>query len=373
MNVRNMLSILSDAGVEVDLLTYPLGQDTPMNGLRINRLPKPPLVNKIPIGPSWLKIILDLEMAWAAYRLASREKYVLVHAIEEAVYIGLMLKKRFDLPLLYDMDSSLKEQMASYGFARLKVFAAFFAAMERAALKGSDRIITVCQALTDIAAQEAPDKPICQIEDIPLTAESPENPPDEKELTERMGGRTILLYTGNFEIYQGVHILVEAMPAVLLEHPDTLLVLVGGSGRPLDRVRDLARRLGIEQAVLFLEPRPPSQMSWFMEKASALLSPRLKGINTPLKVYTYLQSGRPVVATRLLTHTQVLEDEWAVLVEPDARGMTSGILRLLADPEEASAIGQRGSRLVEERYSMGHFRRKLLGAYDRLGGYRFEE
>ena len=49
-----------------------------------------------------------------------------------------------------------------------------------------------------------------------------------------------------------------------------------------------------------------------------LVSPRIRGTNTPLKIYSYLRSGKPIVATDLLTHTQVLSPDVARLVAPDA-------------------------------------------------------
>jgi glycosyltransferase involved in cell wall biosynthesis len=370
MNVRTMLSILSGAGVEVDLLTYPLGEETPMEGLRVFRVPRPPLMKVVPIGPSWKKIVLDMEMLPAAYRLARRGGYSLVHAVEESVYIGLLLKKRFGLPLIYDMDSSLKDQLAHYGFGRLRAVSAFISAMEKAAIKGSDAAITVCRSLTDIVIELDPDKTVFQIEDIPLQVDTHSFPPDEDDLEAFFAGKDVLLYTGNFENYQGVSLLLESMPLVLKDRPEALLVLVGGSGKSLQEIRALSGRLGVDGSVLTLDPRPPSEMDWFMKRAAVLLSPRLKGTNTPLKIYTYMESGRPVVATRLMTHTQVLEDDSSVLVEPDAGSMARGIVRLLNDPDLASRLGSRGRDVVRERYSLEVFRRKLLEAYRHLGGYK---
>ncbi len=368
MNVRTMLAILSEAGISVDLLTYPTGDDTPLPGLTIHRVRRPPGLRKVAIGPSGAKLLLDAEMLPAAWRLARRGGYRMVHAVEEAVFIGILLKRRFKLPLIYDMDSSMADQLADYGWARgpLRRLAG---GMEHWAVRRSDAVITVCRALTDIVRGIDPGKTVFQIEDIPLSLDQPEAPPDAAALETALRGRKVLLYTGNLEPYQGITLLLEAMPEVVGRHPESLLVLVGGSGQPLKKLRDEVRRRGLERSVLTVEPRPSSQMNWFMERAHALVSPRLKGTNTPLKIYTYLQSGRPVVATRMPTHTQVLEDGWAVLVEPTGAGMAGGLRRVLEQPDEAAVLGREGRRVVEERHSREHFRRGLLAAYQAVGGY----
>ena len=91
------------------------------------------------------------------------------------------------------------------------------------------------------------------------------------------------------------------------------------------------------------------------------MSPRSTGTNTPLKIYQYLRSGRPIVATRLLTHTQVLADDIAILTEPTAAAFAEGILSALSDPVRAREIGERAKRVAESKYSyeayLAHTRR----------------
>jgi glycosyltransferase involved in cell wall biosynthesis len=82
-----------------------------------------------------------------------------------------------------------------------------------------------------------------------------------------------------------------------------------------------------------------------------LVSPRSRGTNTPLKIYQYLRSGRAIVATRLLTHTQVLSDDTAVLTGVSAQEFAEGILAVVNDPEHGVAIGQRARELAETKYS----------------------
>ena len=60
-----------------------------------------------------------------------------------------------------------------------------------------------------------------------------------------------------------------------------------------------------------------------------LVSPRVHGTNTPLKVYEHLASGKPLVATRIWSHTQVLDDSVCFLVEPEPDSMAKGLLRAL--------------------------------------------
>ncbi len=100
-----------------------------------------------------------------------------------------------------------------------------------------------------------------------------------------------------------------------------------------------------------------------MEMADILASPRNKGTNTPMKIYTYLQSGRPVVATRLPTHTQVLTDEVSMLVAPTAADFAQGVQRLLADPGWGATLGRAGAQLIREHYSFAGFKNKVGEAY----------
>jgi glycosyltransferase involved in cell wall biosynthesis len=81
------------------------------------------------------------------------------------------------------------------------------------------------------------------------------------------------------------------------------------------------------------------------------VSPRSRGTNTPLKIYQYLRSGKPIVATRLLTHTQVLDDDTAVLTDASTQAYADGILAALNDPARSAAIGAAAQRLAATKYS----------------------
>ncbi|HBT97544.1 MAG TPA: hypothetical protein DEB25_07905 [Desulfobulbaceae bacterium] len=87
-----------------------------------------------------------------------------------------------------------------------------------------------------------------------------------------------------------------------------------------------------------------------------------------MKLYSYLDSGKAILATNLPTHTQVLDDACACLVEADEESMAAGMALLAASPELRQRLGERGRQLARENYSLAAFRRKLAGFYEKIGG-----
>ena len=87
-----------------------------------------------------------------------------------------------------------------------------------------------------------------------------------------------------------------------------------------------------------------------------------------MKIYQYLRSGRPIVATRLVTHTQVLSEDVAVLTPATPDGFAEGILRVLARPDEASEIAARAQHLAETKYSYDAYLTRTREACELLFG-----
>lgn len=82
-----------------------------------------------------------------------------------------------------------------------------------------------------------------------------------------------------------------------------------------------------------------------------------------MKLYSYLDSGKVVLATNLPTHTQVLTGEFAFLVEPERDSMAKGIIALLNDQDRCRLLGTKGKMVARENYSLNAFREKLRKFY----------
>jgi glycosyltransferase involved in cell wall biosynthesis len=148
--------------------------------------------------------------------------------------------------------------------------------------------------------------------------------------------------------------------------PEAQFVFMGGEPAQVAQEQRRAAALGGGGRCVFAGKRPPAELAAFLALADLVVSPRCRGVNTPFKIYTYLAAGRPLVATRIPTHTQLLDDTLAFLVDPTAEALAEGIRAALADPAEAGRRAQRGRALVEREYSRTRYAEKVRAAYAAL-------
>ncbi len=341
-------------GHEIDLVTYPFGHNVEIPGLRVFRSLRPPFVRSVKIGPSAAKIPLDILLACSALRRALTGRYEAIHSHEEGGLIGITLSALLRVPHLYDMHSSLPQQLSNFAFSRSRMLLGAFRVIERFMIRRSRVVIVICPSLEDTVRAVDPSADVVLIENAPGSAEEQATPGQAAEVRARwaLGPTTpLVLYTGTFEAYQGLDLLFAAMSAVKKVRPDARLLLAGGKADQVARARADAQHAGVADVTIFAGERPASEIPAYLLAADVLTSPRSRGTNTPLKIYQYLRSGTPVVATRLLTHTQVLDDETAVLTAPDPHAFAAGILGLLGRPAEAERLGNNARVLAETKYS----------------------
>ena len=343
---------LLDLGHTVDLVTYPFGQDVQMPGLRIFRAARPPFITHVRIGPSTAKVFLDLTLMVTAFNRARQERYDAVHSHEEGAAIGVVIASMLGVPHLYDMHSSLPQQLENFAFSKSSVLRWMFQALERTALRRSRVTIVICPHLEETARKVAPEARTILIENAPGSGEAPS---EGSGLAIRTALRLdptapVVLYTGTFEAYQGLDLLFAAARVVQRERPEVRFVLAGGKPDQVAAAKLRATAIGAE-GLIFTGEQPSELIPSYLDAADVLVSPRSSGTNTPLKIYQYLRSGRPIVATRLLTHTQVLSEDVAILTEPAPEAFARGILLAVNDPATAKRIGSAARRLADTRYT----------------------
>lgn len=347
--IRELVSVFLKLGHKVDILTFHLGEDISLSGLAIyrNRIFSG-LIRSVPPGFSFGKLILDLVLLPKALFLILRNNYNVVHCVEESAYFMAWFRwlKRF--LLVYDMDSDIPKQLAESGKIRNWFILRFVKEMEKFALKKSSAMVTICPVFTNKVKRLFPKKQVFQIEDISIS--------DQIQSEEVSAARKVILYTGNFQKYQGVELLIEGFRRIEKNWPGAELVLIGGED---NEVRALQEKYGDRQ-IIFTGKRPLSEMPRFLGMADILVSPRLTGENTPYKIYSYLASGKPILATNIISHLQILTNgEDALLIEPKVEEMINGLEKLLCDTDLSHKLAAGAKRLFEKNYTKSCYENKV--------------
>jgi len=361
--VRLLTAALGAHGYVIDLLTYHEGEDIELPNCRIHRTRALAWIKNIKPGFSFKKVVCDFLMFCKAVALVRKNRYDAIHAVEEAVFIARFIRRLFRVPYIYDMDSSLAEQLME-NYPLLRPLGGILRFFEKGAVRKSSGVIAVCRILEDRARQLAPGKPVLRLEDVPLPRDA--SAPLEALREKYAIDGKIVMYVGNLEHYQGMDLLLNSFQMLADSHPEASLVVIGGSAADIADCAKFAAKLGIGKRVRFIGPRPLGQLFGFLVQADILVSPRVKGINTPMKIYSYLDSGVPVLATNLPTHTQVLDGQIARLVAAEPAAMAAGLAALLDDGQLRADLARRARERVGREYSHEAFQKKLCAFYDGL-------
>jgi glycosyltransferase involved in cell wall biosynthesis len=361
--------------VRIDLLTYGEGEDVSIPGVRIIRIPRFARLGNVKVGPSFLKIFLDLFiLAWMVALLA-RNRYDFVHAHEEAVFLARFLKPVFGFRLVYDMHSSLPQQLTNFRFTTSRSLIGLFRRLEISCINAAEAVVTICPDLykqVDTVIRDKGRNLLIEnslFEPVNLARKSPG--PDGGAgvglpLDRLSEGRRLVVYTGTLEPYQGVEILVDAFRTVVAKDPEAFLLVVGGTEEQAALLRQRAASAGISRHSLFTGRVPQQAAQRCIGSAAVLVSPRCEGTNTPLKIYEYLASGVPIVATAIWSHTQILTPDVAVLVQPDPDDMARGILEALTEDGRGRTVAGNARHLYETRYSRQAYEEKIRAMLERI-------
>jgi glycosyltransferase involved in cell wall biosynthesis len=359
---KMLLTTLTAHGHEIDVLTFHEGEDLDIPGCRIHRTLKLPVEGVRP-GFSAKKLVCDAAMLWKTLRMVRRERYDLVHAVEESAFMALLARWLFGVPYVYDMDSGLAQQMAER-FPRLR---RLFEGFEKRAVRGSVGTLAVCGSLESQARAWDPQGFVARLEDVSLLgADDPDGDALADLLPAGWEGHPIVLYVGNLQVYQGIDLLLNAFARASREVPEARLLVVGGAPEDVERYREVCRGLGLGERIHFAGPRPIELLGACCAQATVLVSPRIQGTNTPMKVYSYLDSGRALLATRLPTHTQVLTDELALLADPNPEAMAEGLVRLLKDEVLRERLATNAKNFARRELTLEAYKGKLLRFYDAI-------
>lgn len=369
--VYQHIKALITLGYQVDLVTYPLGKQVNLPGLRIFRAPSLPFIRGVKPGPSLAKFPLDILVFITALQRLCLRRYKYIHTHEEAGVMGALLAPIFGCRHLYYMHSDLAQVVASSEFTKNRLVLCCVSAVQKFMLRRASAVVAFYPEIASAAKRVAPRKSVYMILPPAVDAELP--PASEAQVAElrqrlEIGKGPVLLYTGTLENYQGIDMWLQSAVIIRAAFPSACLVIAGGRPDQIEKLQVLAQKLGVTDAVRFVGQRPLEEMPRYMGLADILVSPRSKGTHTPLKLYTYMRSGKPLLATDILAHTQILTSDVALLVPPTPEDLARGALELLHDQARARTLAANARQVAERQYNWSVFLEKNRQLYREFMG-----
>ena len=321
--------------------------------------------------PGLSEIELMGEITYRIEQVVRRLRPHILHAHSPVLNAipALRVGRRLGIPVVYEVRASWEDAAVDHGTARTGGLRYRVSrALETWALKRVDAVTTICEGLrNEIAARGiAPEKITVIPNAVDIEAFGTDGHPDPN-LVRQLGldGAIVLGFIGSFYAYEGLALLLHAMPTILAERPQVRVLLVGG-GRQEAELKALAVQLGIEKHVVFAGRVPHVSVHRYYNLIDVLVYPRLSmrltELVTPLKPLEAMAQGRLLVASDVGGHRELIQaGQTGVLFKAgDRHALAEAVLDLLQHPERWALLKSTARDFVERertwRVSVARYR-----------------
>ncbi len=358
------LLALSQLGYGVDFITLPIGEERTIDGVDIIRAPNLFFAKKISIGPSPLKLAFDVVIFWMALWRCIRYRYAVVHGVEDCGIIALICGRIGRAKVVFERHSD-PESYKKSGFIK-DIIVNIYTGVEKFVMRKADAVIGTGPGLVENAIKYGRASRACLIPDIPssLAEADPEAIAEIRKSFTQNEDEILAGYVGSFAVYQGIDLLFKSIPLTVSRNKKIKFVIIGGSDKEIaDRRAELAEN-GCLDNVIFAGFVDPDRLPSYLSSFDILLSPRISGMNTPLKLLDYLKAGVPVVATDCRANRLILDKNTAELCELNPESFAQGILSLAEDKEKRIRLTEGGDAVLKERHNFKFFKDGLRLCYE---------
>lgn len=295
---------------------------------------------------------------------------------------ALRVGREFAIPVVYEVrafweDAAVDHGTSVEGGLRYRMSRM----LETYAIRHANAVTTICEGLrTDIVARGIPAQKLTVIPnavDAEQFDQSDKLTLNAQDIAARLGLREMIVlgFIGSFYAYEGLDLLLEAMPALVSAQPKIRLLLVGG-GTQEQALEAQVERLGMSDFVFFTGRIPHSEVSYYYEIVQILVYPRhrmrLTELVTPLKPLEAMAKGKLVVASNVGGHQELIKDgQTGVLFEADNQdSLINRLLQLIAEPNKWPQLKIAARKFIENERTWKNSVARYEKIYESLLGKR---
>lgn len=327
-----------------------------IDGLPFYRTPQPdswlarlPVFNQLALIPAMKQRLLEV---------IALEKPDVIHAHSPALngMAAILAGKATGIPVVYEIrafweDAAVDHGTCEEGDLRYRLTRA----LETYVIKHADAVTTICEGLRrDIVARGIPEHKVTVIPNAVNTAQFELLTDKDRQLQQELGleDKLVLGFLGSFYAYEGLDLLVAAMPAIIQQLPQARLLLVGG-GPQEQQLKAQIARLGLTDYVVMPGRVPHQQVNRYYSLVDLLVYPRksmrLTELVTPLKPLEAMAQGKILLASDVGGHHELIDHQRTGWLFPadDVEALAKAAVALLQQPDLWPDIIANGRSFVE--------------------------
>lgn len=338
---------------------------TPGGNSRISKLP---VLNQV-------SIINDLSQRLNDVVEVVKPDIIHAHSPVLNALPALQVGRKFGIPVVYEIrafweDAAVDHGTSREGSLRYRVTRA----LETFAIKRADAVTTICEGLkNDILARGISAEKVTVIPNAVNIENFTVGVTPDTQLAQELGleDKQILGFIGSYYGYEGLNILLDALPKMLTQNPDVRVLLVGG-GPQEEALKAQAAQLNITDKVIFIGRVPHDQVQRYYNLIDILVYPRLKirltDLVTPLKPLEAMAQGRLLAASDVGGHRELIQDgKTGILFKADdATSLANSVLTLLNSPNKWESLRHQGRLFVETERNWPISVARYESVYNRL-------
>jgi glycosyltransferase involved in cell wall biosynthesis len=300
-------------------------------------------------------------MAKLTDRLLQQEQFDFLIAFAGCVGLTRRLSGRYNIPYLLYLDHPVKNGTPDPSFvATLQKWSV------KRAIRQSRGVLVSDDLLEGKVSQACPTAVVQRLPNVSLYDSTTRARKTRKNTLAKPRGALTLMYLGDLSPQNGINLLIDTFSLACLEKEKLRLIILCTSKNDIASYRTRARKLGVAGKVKFVYTKPGADLPVYLEQADILIFPATDGAILPYEFATCLDSGRPVIATRIDMHKRVLDNSIAMLVNPVDSDMAVAVQQLIRDSHLKTLLSAQAKVKVVEEYSRISYHNRLRSFFQQV-------
>ena len=361
--------ILQQMGHRVTVVTYNKGRD--VQGLDVRRTLPVPWHTHYEVGSSRHKLAFDALLALKIGALMMRERPDVIHAhLHEGALIGHVASRLWRVPMLFDFQGSLTNEMVDHHFLHPKgrLYNPLYR-LEGLLDRSADAVITSSHLATRLLRNEFG----CRqdvVQTVPDCVNADLFRPrvrDEAFYADRASlglpaDAPVIAYVGLLAEYQGLPQLMQAAAYLRSCHPEVYFLVMGYPG--VEHYRRQAAQMGMADHMIFTGRMPYEHLARWLGLGDIAVAPKLSATEGCGKILNYMSMAMPTVAFETPVAREYLGEEGIYAQERTGEALASSLARILEMPDRGCALGAQLRKKAIVRYSWAAAGRTITAIYD---------